>query len=41
VEAYAGVVGGKQGVKLEEQILIKEDGFETFSHAPFDERLFG
>jgi Xaa-Pro aminopeptidase len=39
VEAYAGLVGGAEGVKLEEQILITENGFVSFSEAPFDERL--
>jgi Xaa-Pro dipeptidase len=39
VESYAGVVGGSEGVKLEEQILITDDGFELFSRAPYDERL--
>lgn len=39
VEAYAGAVGGAEGVKLEEQILITKDGFENFSHAPFEARL--
>jgi Xaa-Pro aminopeptidase len=39
VEAYAAAVGGAEGVKLEEQILITATGFENFSEAPFDERL--
>jgi Xaa-Pro dipeptidase len=39
VEAYVGAVGGRDGVKLEEQILITEDGYETLSSAPFDDRL--
>jgi Xaa-Pro aminopeptidase len=39
VEAYAGTEGGREGVKLEDQIIIGEDGPEVISHAPFDERL--
>lgn len=40
-EAYVGAVGGPYGVKLEDQVLITEDGCETLSRAPFDERLLG
>ena len=40
-EAYVGAVGGPFGVKLEDQVLITEDGPETLSRAPFDERLLG
>ena len=40
VEAYFGAVGGKEGVKLEEQILITENGCENLSASiPFDERF--
>ena len=39
VEAYVGAVGGKHGVKLEDQVLITEDGFENLTRCPFDERL--
>jgi Xaa-Pro dipeptidase len=39
VESYVGAVGGAEGIKLEEQILITEDGFEPFSSAPYDDRL--
>lgn len=39
VESYVGVPGGHEGVKLEEQVIIGEDGPETISRAPFDERL--
>lgn len=41
VECYAGKVGGRDGVKLEEQVLITEDGFENLTHYPFDKRLLG
>lgn len=39
VEVYAGAVGGTDGVKLEDQVLITEDGFENLSSYPFDEKL--
>ena len=38
-EVYIGAVGGAEGVKLEEQVLVTEDGFENMSACPFDERL--
>ncbi|GAB4355815.1 MAG: Xaa-Pro peptidase family protein [Oricola sp.] len=41
VEAYCGVVGGRDGVKLEDQVLITGDGFENLSRYPFDARLLG
>ena len=41
VETYIGAVGGREGVKLEDQVLITEDGHELLSHFPFDERLMG
>lgn len=39
VEAYIGAVGGKEGVKLEDQVLITETGFELLTHYPFEQRL--
>ena len=39
VEAYVGAVGGREGVKLEDQVLITEDGFENLTHYPWDARL--
>ena len=39
VEAYAGRVGGCQGVKLEDQLLITDDGYEVLSHFPFEDEL--
>lgn len=39
VEAYVGAVGGKEGVKLEDQILITEDGFENLTRFPFEAEL--
>jgi hypothetical protein len=39
VEVYIGEVGGKNGVKLEDQVLITETGVENLTRCPFDERL--
>lgn len=39
VEAYVGAVGGKEGVKLEEQVLVTETGVEVLSRYPFEEAL--
>ena len=33
-EAYIGEVGGREGVKLEDQILITESGYELLTHFP-------
>lgn len=41
VEAYVGTVGGRDGVKLEEQIIVGEKANEIISHASHDERLLG
>ena len=41
VEAYIGEVGGPDGIKLEDQILVTEDGFENLTNCPFDEKLMG
>ncbi|MER9883213.1 dimethylsulfonioproprionate lyase DddP [Mesorhizobium sp. M0118] len=39
VEAYVGAVGGRDGVKLEEQVLITEEGVENLTKCPFDSAL--
>ncbi|KIC09105.1 hypothetical protein RA19_16940 [Leisingera sp. ANG-M1] len=39
VESYVGEVGGSEGVKLEEQVLITEDGCELLSKFPFEDNL--
>ncbi|WP_181348018.1 Xaa-Pro peptidase family protein [Thalassobacillus sp. CUG 92003] len=39
VESYIGSPGGKEGVKLEEQLLVTEDGVENFSDFPFEPKL--
>ena len=35
VEAYIGEEGGREGVKLEEQVLITSTGFERISSYPY------
>lgn len=39
IESYVGAVGECDGVKLEEQVLVTEDGCELLTSYPFDERL--
>lgn len=39
VESYIGEVGGQEGVKLEEQVLVTETGVERLSTFPFEEDL--
>lgn len=39
VESYMGEVGGNEGVKLEQQVLITETGVELLSNYPFEEEL--
>ncbi len=34
VESYIGTSGGREGVKLEEQVLITEDGHEKLTNYP-------
>jgi Xaa-Pro aminopeptidase len=41
VEAYIGEVGGTDGIKLEDQILITEEGNENMVTCPFDSLLMG
>lgn len=41
VESYIGEVGGAEGVKLEEEVLITESGHEVISRFPFEEELVG
>ena len=36
IESYIGEVGGRDGVKLEEQILITEKGPVIFSRTPYE-----
>ncbi len=37
VESYMGVVGGREGVKLEEQVLITRDRRVTLSFYPLED----
>lgn len=39
VEVYAGEVGGKNGVKLEDQVLITETGYDNMTRYPFEDIL--
>ena len=41
VEALVGEVGGEFSIKLEDQVLVTEDGFENLTSYPFDPRLMG
>jgi Xaa-Pro dipeptidase len=41
VESYTGRLGGREGVKIEEQVLITETGPEQLSRYPLDARLLG
>lgn len=41
VESYIGETAGAEGVKLEEEVVITESGYERISRYPYDERLLG
>jgi Xaa-Pro aminopeptidase len=41
VEAAVGEVGGAFSIKLEDQVLITEDGYENLTKYPFDPMLMG
>lgn len=41
VESYIGRLGGYEGVKIEEQVLITEKGNQQLSSYPLDPRLLG
>lgn len=41
VESYIGAEGGREGVKLEDQVLVTEAGVERLSAFPYDEDLLG
>lgn len=36
VESYIGEVGGREGVKLEDQVLVTETGYENLTRYPFE-----
>ena len=40
-EAYVGAVNGREGVKLEDQVVITEEGYENITRYPFDQRPLG
>ena len=39
VESYIGADGGREGVKLEQQVLLTETGIELLSQFPFEDAL--
>jgi Xaa-Pro aminopeptidase len=39
IESYLGEVGGTEGVKLEQQVLITETGHEIMSTFPLESKL--
>ena len=39
VESYMGAVGETDGVKLEQQVLVTEDGYQMLSAYPMEEAL--
>jgi len=39
IESYVGAAGGKEGVKLEHQVLVTAKGCEVLSKFPFEEEL--
>jgi Xaa-Pro dipeptidase len=39
VESYIGAAGGREGVKLEQQVLVTESGIELLSDFPFEDDL--
>jgi Xaa-Pro aminopeptidase len=41
VESFVGAEGEREGVKLEQQMLITEDGYQLLSEYPLEEKLLG
>ncbi len=41
IESYIGAVGERDGVKIEQQVLVTDDGCEVLTTYPYDERLLG
>lgn len=39
IESYIGAEGERDGVKLEQQVLVTEDGCELLTHFPYDAEL--
>ncbi len=40
-ESYVGAVGGLEGVKLEQQVVVTETGYELLTTYPFEDDLLG
>ena len=36
---YIGEKNGREGVKLEQQVIVRGDGIELMSHFPFEDAL--
>ena len=41
VEALVSPEGGDFSIKLEDQVLVTESGYENLTKYPFDDRLMG
>ena len=41
VESYIGEKGGREGVKLEEEVLVTDTGGALISRFPFEDELLG
>ena len=41
IKSYMGTVGERDGVKLEQQALVTEDGYEMLTQYPFEDSLLG
>ncbi len=41
VESYMGAVGESNGVKLEQQVVVTENGYDLITQFPFEEKLLG
>ena len=41
IESYIGETGGAEGVKLEEQVLVTDTGYQNLSTFPFEDALMG
>ena len=41
IESYMGAVGERDGVKIEQQVLVTDDGHEMLTSYPLEEELLG
>ena len=39
IESYIGAEGERDGVKLEQQVLVTEDGYDLITQYPFEDEL--